>query len=275
MTEPRDASVKTLARLADSVGDAGQAGRVNYEQLAQTLDALGIGLCIYDADDFIIEVNETYRTFFSAIGDRLKPGALYRELLVPYYASAPASILRGRTLEQFLFDADARRMGAQVTQKLRPFAKGMLLHFDYVLGDKRVISLRFDVTEQWSIDRTFNERRIWAENLTNLSYDYLWRTDATTLIVQFDAPLGRTPKCDLSNLVGSRFAEALTGLPGTAANLSQMQSQHPMPLFEAETIDATGQKVLLEIAGTPIQDSLGAYGGYFGGARLSRRTVTT
>ena len=79
-----------------------------------------VGVALYDAEDRLIGCNDAYRALYPEVADQLQPGRTYRDLMTAYYEVAPADVVDGRTIEQFVADGERRRRsGSQVSEVVR------------------------------------------------------------------------------------------------------------------------------------------------------------
>src|SRR3546814_20791535 len=93
--------------------------KIARQQLQQAIDAIGEGFILYDSNDRIVLCNHKYRDFFPLLGDILKPGTHFRDII---QAAAEAGVI-----VEAVHDPDAwipsrieyhRRTSCQFTQLL-------------------------------------------------------------------------------------------------------------------------------------------------------------
>lgn len=77
---------KRIQRLARAMSEA----KIARQQLQQAIDAIGEGFILYDSDDRIVLCNRRYHDFFPQIGELLKPGTHFKEII---HAAAEAGII--------------------------------------------------------------------------------------------------------------------------------------------------------------------------------------
>nr|MCU0951236.1 PAS-domain containing protein [Burkholderiaceae bacterium] len=103
--------------------------------LDATFENLNLGVAIYDRDDRLIRCNRTFRSYFPEVADRMQPGVHYDELMRAYYPLAPAEVVDGRSLDEFIATAKARRHGQRASEVVRRHRNGWLLLTDAVMAD--------------------------------------------------------------------------------------------------------------------------------------------
>ena len=141
-----------------------------------------------------------FRELYSEIAPLLVPGARLDDLVTAYYNVAPAEVIDGRTLGEFLDDAHRRRSGSEVTEIVRHLHKRWLLMTDCLTADGGVISFRRDVTEQQLMEHELSKRRKLLDDLSELTYDWFWRQDADGRFVEFSEAIERHFKQSCSEL---------------------------------------------------------------------------
>src|SRR3546814_851517 len=77
---------KRIQRLARAMSEA----KIARQQLQQAIDAIGEGFILYDSNDRIVLCNHKYRDFFPLLGDLLKPGTHFRDII---QAAAEAGVI--------------------------------------------------------------------------------------------------------------------------------------------------------------------------------------
>ena len=82
-----EASVeKRIQRLARAMSEA----KIARQQLQQAIDAIGEGFILYDSNDRIVLCNRKYHDFFPMLGDLLKPGTHFSDII---QAAAEAGVI--------------------------------------------------------------------------------------------------------------------------------------------------------------------------------------
>src|SRR3546814_7717585 len=64
--------------------------KIARQQLQQAIDAIGEGFILYDSNDRIVLCNHKYRDFFPLLGDLLKPGTHFMDII---QAAAEAGVI--------------------------------------------------------------------------------------------------------------------------------------------------------------------------------------
>jgi two-component system, sensor histidine kinase len=77
---------KRIQRLARAMSEA----KIARQQLQQAIDAIGEGFILYDSNDRIVLCNRKYHDFFPALGNLLKPGTHFRDIV---QAAAEAGVI--------------------------------------------------------------------------------------------------------------------------------------------------------------------------------------
>ena len=77
---------KRIQRLARAMSEA----KIARQQLQQAIDAIGEGFILYDSNDRIVLCNRKYRDFFPLLGEILKPGTHFKEII---QAAAEAGVI--------------------------------------------------------------------------------------------------------------------------------------------------------------------------------------
>ena len=113
---------------------------------------MNVGIALYDREDRLVNCNNAFRALYSEAAHLLVPGANMYDIATGYYKVAPAEVIDGRSLEQYLSDIRRRRSGGEVTEVVRRHQGRWLLMTDCKTADGGLISFRRDITEQKLIE---------------------------------------------------------------------------------------------------------------------------
>ena len=233
-------------------------------------DSLDVGIALYDADDRLIRCNRAFRAVYPEIASLLVPGAAFDDLIRAYYPLAAAEVTRGLTLEQFLADAHERRRGRGFSEAVRRHRGAWLLLTDSCGTDGSVLSLRRVVGEQQLLDLELRQRRRAADQLSELTNDWFWRSDADGRFVDFSPTLLAACGLDPARLIGTR-REDLPGFEPDPADVADyaraLAAREPFNRFRYRFTGADGAPVWVAISGRPLFDAQGRFGGYYGMGR--------
>lgn len=158
------------------------------QMLEAGLTHLSVGVAIWDADDRLVACNPAYKALFPEIERDLVPGAAYLALSRRYYQLAPADVIAGRSEEQFLADAMARRRGERSGSIIRPHRGGWLLMEDRPVPGGGVVSLRMDVTDRERAAERLRASEARLRALTLLATEWYWETDANLRFTLLHGP---------------------------------------------------------------------------------------
>lgn len=236
----------------------------------QALASMQIGLAVWDRDDRLVECNEAFRAIYPELREHLVPGVHYARLLEIYYPLAPAEVIDGRSLDQFVADAMQRWRGGRPAELIRHQIDRWLLMTDARCADGATVSFRLDITEQRLLDLELRKRQTMMDDLAELSYDWSWRQDAAGRWVEFSTAMERYLRYPREALLG-RVPTELPGFhadPGElAAYLHCIDERQPFPWFRFHAIRGDGTPIWIAMTGKPICDDHGAFVGYHGVGR--------
>ncbi len=200
----------------------------------------------------------------------LVPGAQFYDVVTEYYKVAPAEVIDGRSLEEFLAEARRRRSGSEVTEIVRRLHNRWLLMTDCRTTDGGIISFRRDITEQKLIEYELSKRRRLIDDLTELTYDWFWRTDAEGRFVEFSERMERYFKKSCADLIGKHRSDMpmFEADPQLYAEyLGHIERREPIPWFTYRTERGDGARMWVAVTGKPIFDEHGEFQGYYGAGR--------
>lgn len=244
--------------------------RSHAEQVEHALSSTSIGLAVWDHEDRLVECNEAFRAVYPEIRQHLVPGVRYERLLQLYYPLAPAEVIDGRSLEQFVADAMQRRREGRVTELVRRHNDRWLTMTDAPCADGGIVSIRLDVTEQHLLDTELRKRRKAMDDLAELTRDWYWRQDAEGRFVEFSDGMQQQLRYPREALLGRKRTE----LPGfradageLAAYLQCIEERRPFPWFRYRATRGDGAPIWVAVTGKPIFDDSGAFAGYYGAGR--------
>ncbi|HVG03774.1 MAG TPA: PAS domain-containing protein, partial [Burkholderiaceae bacterium] len=236
----------------------------------RSLESMNVGVAIYDRDDRLLNCNAAFRALYPEIVHLLVPGAKLYDITAAYYKVAPAEVIDGRTLEQFMEAAHRRRGGAEVTEVVRHVGNRWLLMTDCLTADGGVISFRRDVTEQKLIEHELSMRRKLIDDLGELTYDWFWREDAHGRFIEFSAAVERHLRQSGAELIGKRRSEmaAFEADPQQYAEyLRRIERREPFSWFTYKTRRGDGSPMWIAVSGKPIFNEHGEFQGYYGAGR--------
>ena len=244
--------------------------RKGSARLQEGVDALAIGIAMWDADDRLIECNDTFRALYPEIAERFVPGVSYLELVRAYYPVAPAEVIDGRSFERFVGDAERRRNRPPGSDIVRHHRGRWLLMTDVRNAAGGLVSFRMDVTEQRVFDVELRKRRKVLDDLAELTSDWHWRVDAAGRFTEFSPAMQRTLLYRPEDLLGRRIEE----IPGFFVDervrvslRALFEKREPLPWLTFCVRRADGTQVWLALTGRPMFDANQEFLGYFGAAR--------
>lgn len=244
--------------------------RSHTERVDEALSSMSIGLAVWDNEDRLVDCNEAFRAIYPEIREHLVPGVHYGRLLEIYYPLAPAEVIDGRSLEQFVADAMRRRRGGRVTELVRHQNDRWLMMTDARSAGGGIVSFRLDITEQRLLDLELRKRRKVMDDLAELSYDWYWRQDTDGRFVEFSVAMEQYLRYPREALLG-RMRTELPGFqadPGElAAYLQCIEAHQPFPWFRFRATRGDGTPIWVAVTGKPIFDESGAFAGYYGAGR--------
>lgn len=244
--------------------------RSHAERVDEALSSMSIGLAVWDNEDRLVGCNEAFRAIYPEIREHLVAGVHYGRLLEIYYPLAPAEVIDGRSLEQFVADAMRRRRGGRVTELVRHQNDRWLMMTDARSAGGGIVSFRLDITEQRLLDLELRKRRKVMDDLAELSYDWYWRQDADGRFVEFSVAMEQHLRYPREALLG-RMRTELPGFqadPGElAAYLQCIEARQPFPWFRFRATRGDGTPIWVAVTGKPIFDDSGTFAGYYGAGR--------
>ncbi|HVE90583.1 MAG TPA: EAL domain-containing protein [Burkholderiaceae bacterium] len=236
----------------------------------RSLESMNVGVALYDRDDRLLNCNAAFRALYPEVAHLLAPGAKLYDIVAAYYKVAPAEVIDGRTLEQFMEAAHRRRGGTEVTEVVRHVGNRWLLMTDCLTAEGGVISFRRDVTEQKLIEHELSMRRKLIDDLGELTYDWFWRQDAHGRFIEFSAAVERHLRQSGAELIGKRRSEmtAFEADPQQYTEyLGRIERREPFSWFTYKTRRGDGSPMWIAVSGKPIFDEHGEFQGYYGAGR--------
>jgi diguanylate cyclase (GGDEF)-like protein/PAS domain S-box-containing protein len=237
----------------------------------QSIEAMKVGVALWDANDRLIGANSAYRGLFPEFARLIRPGATYSELMGAYYEMAPPEVTTGRSKEVFVEDGRRRRRGgSEVSEMVRHVRGRWIVMTDCRTEAGEIISFRTDVTEQKLIEHELRNRRKLVDDLGELTYDWFWREDAEGRFIEFSHKMEGHVRVAADSLLGSKRED----MPGFEAdpNLyseyrTRVARREPFPWFTYKARRGDGASMWVAVTGKPIFDERGSFLGYYGAGR--------
>jgi len=235
------------------------------------IESMSAGLAIYDRDDRLVECNEAYRRLYPEVGHLLQPGVTHEELLRAYYPTAPATLIEGRSLEQFIGERLRRRqLDVPFTDRVRFLHGQWVMMSDCRTADGGMISLRSVLSEEELHAIAISRQRRAMEDLADLTHDGFWRTDAKGRIVELSPVTAAMAGRQRGEMLG-RPVRQLDGYWSDSQQQSELDARvrrrEPFPWFRFRVVRADGKTTWIAACGKPVVRADGSFGGYYGAAR--------
>ena len=173
------AGLLRLLGLALAQRDALQSGiDAETRRYQEILDALQIGLVLYDRNDRIVLTNKDFRDLYRGLGSHLQPGVTFEQLLRQVIASGAMPELQGDTEAWIAQRLEEHQHPQQLI--VRRLANGRWRRItEQRLADGSLLAHSVDVTEL--LDREAQLKRLNADlDALNVELALLSNTDALT-----------------------------------------------------------------------------------------------
>lgn len=139
-------AVASAARMT-AEGAAAPGGGVSTECLLAALEALPLGLTLYDAEDRLVLCNGRMRQIFPGLDDLYRPGTPYRDILAGHLSRCVAS--RGDGCDQaFVAEMIQSRTQPQFSRLIELSSGRLIQVIDRSIASGGRVCLRIDVTEE-------------------------------------------------------------------------------------------------------------------------------
>ncbi len=235
------------------------------------IESLRAGLAIFDRDDRLVACNDAYRRLYPELGRLLVPGTPHAHLLRAYYPAAPATLVEGRTVDQFIGDTLRRREpDAPFNDRVRFLHGQWVMLNDCRTDDGGMICLRTVLSEAELRALAVSRQRRAMDDLADLTHDWFWRLDAHGRLVELSSALADMLGRPREELLG----HAVTGLAGFWSDESQsrvveerVRKREPFAWFRFRVERADGQTTWLAACGKPIFGADDEFDGYYGAVR--------
>jgi diguanylate cyclase (GGDEF)-like protein/PAS domain S-box-containing protein len=234
------------------------------------VDDVGIGLAVYDAGDRLVRCNDTFRAQFPEIAHLLVPGARFEDLMRAHGAATASVPLGSSELERRVAKVVARRRSAVSHDEVCELPRGWMRMTDMPTADGGVLSLRFDLDARQFAEHDLHVRRKVVSELSDLTLDWFWRSDANGLLVEV-SDRGRTAFGYPDEVMIGRSREQLPGFEAEpealAAYRRHVSAHEPFHWFTYRCRRADGRPLWVAVCGRPIFDGVGVFQGYYGVGR--------
>jgi len=235
------------------------------------IESMSAGLAIYDRDDRLVECNEAYRRLYPEVRQLLRPGVTHEELLRAYYPAAPATLVEGRSLEQYIGERLRRRqLDVPFTDRVRFLHGQWVMMSDCRTADGGMISLRSVLSEEELRSMAVSRQRRAMEDLADLTHDGFWRADARGRIVELSPVTAAMAGRQRAEMLG-RSVRQLHGYWSAEQQQRELDERvrrrEPFPWFRFRIERADGKTTWLAACGKPVVHADGRFGGYYGAVR--------
>jgi diguanylate cyclase (GGDEF)-like protein/PAS domain S-box-containing protein len=238
--------------------------------IEDAIASLSMGVALWDDQGRLISCNEAYRVLYPELRPYLVPGAAYDDLVRTYYPLAPAEVIDGRTLEQFVEDSQKRFRSLGVSETLRAQHGRWLLMTDCKTTSGGTISFRMDITEQRLFDLELRKRRKVIDDLAELTYEWYWRQDVAGRFVDISASIEQHLGRSRDDFIGRRRDE-LPGFECDSEDLATYEraiTEHkPFSWVRFRLRRGDGESIWVALTGRPIFDENGVFEGFYGAGR--------
>ncbi len=280
--------VQGVAALVLLVGVAvwlmqGASASAEVIQRASTIEgaieSLSAGLAIFDRDDRLVACNAAYRALYPEIEHLLTPGMPHEEMLRQYYPSAPATLVEGRSIDQFIGEMLRRRQpDAPFTDRVRFLHGQWVMMNDCRTNDGGLICLRTVLSEPELRTLAVSRQRRAMDDLADLTHDWFWRTDASGRLVDLSPALADALGRRRKDLLGREVLK-LSGFWSDDVQQraldERLHRREPFPWFRFRVERADGQTRWLAACGRPIFGVNDSFAGYYGAVRDINETEST
>lgn len=249
----------------------GDAQLQRASAVAAAIDSLRAGVAIFDSDDRLVACNDAYRRLYPELDGLLEPGTAHAQLLRAYYPQAPATLVEGRSLEQFIGDTLRRRQpDAPFTDRVRFMHGQWVMMNDCRTADGGLICLRTVLSEEELRALAISRQRRAMDDLADLTHDWFWRIDGQGLLVDLSPALAAMLGRPRESLLG-RKVPALSGFwsdeTQQQALNERLRRREPFPWFRFRVERADGQTTWLAACGKPVFGADDRFDGYYGAVR--------
>jgi len=243
------------------------------------IEAMSAGLAIYDRDDRLVDCNEAYRRLYPEVRHLLEPGTPHEELLRAYYPQAPATLVEGRSLEQYVGERLRRRQpDVPFTDRVRCMHGQWVLMSDCRTADGGMICLRSALSEEELRAMAISRQRRAMEDVADLTHDGFWRTDPADRLIELSPAAAAMVGLPREELYG-RALEELRGFWSDDMRQHELDDRvrrrEAFPWFRFRIERPDGKTTWLAVCGKPIVDADAGFGGYFGVVRDITETEST
>jgi diguanylate cyclase (GGDEF)-like protein/PAS domain S-box-containing protein len=235
------------------------------------IESMTAGLAIYDGKNRLVACNDAFRRLYPEVVHLLVPGAMREDLLRAYYPHAPATLIEGRSLEQYLGAALRRRQpDLPMNDRVRYMHGQWVMMSDCRTADGGLICLRSVLSEEELRAMAVSRQRRAMDDLADLTHDGFWRTDAEGRLVELSPAMAVIAGRSREELLGRRVDE-LAGFWFDDAQQGvlerRMRERRPFPWFRFRIERADGTATWLAACGKPVLHADGRFDGYYGAAR--------
>ena len=249
------------------------AARTRAEEREQSwklaIDTIEMGVAVFDREDRLITCNRAFRSLYPEVAVALISGARYQDLMQAWYRHAPAEVLRGRSVEQAVAEALAKRDRAEVSEVV-PLGTRWVLATDCRTAGGGIISFRQDVTSQGLVEHELRRRQELINDLADLTFDWFWRSDTEGTIRELSGAVEATLQVPPARLIGTKLQD-LPGFSAPEPVLAEYQrrrdAREVLPWFVIGARRADGLPVWISITGKPYFGANNEFQGYYGAAR--------
>jgi len=247
--------------------------------IESAIESMSAGLAVYDRDDRLVECNEAYRRLYPEVRHLLEPGVTHEELLRVYYPSAPATLVEGRSLEQYIGERLRRRqLDVPFNDRVRMLHGQWVMMSDCRTADGGMISLRSVLSEEELHAVALSRQRRAMEDLADLTHDGFWRTDARGRIVELSPVSATMAGRQRQDLLGRQVRKLYGYWSDTRQQREldqRVRRREPFPWFRFRVDRADGKTTWLAACGKPVLRADGGFGGYYGAVRDISETEST
>jgi PAS domain S-box-containing protein len=235
--------------------------------LSDAIEAMPVGLTLYDPEDRLILANRHFRSTMGELGANLLPGASFEEVMRRRLAAGEFPEATGREDEWL-----AERIGelhAPFARYEQPWADGRwLLVTRMRMQAGYGVSLVIDITDLKKTEAALRQSEQRFRDFAEVSGDVLWETDRDYRMKSGTGLLGDTVPIDPQTVIGKTPWEAAGADPATdplwAAHKADLDARRPFRHFRHRVTRPGRPPAFLAVSGKPLFDEHGDFIGYRG-----------
>ena len=236
-------------------------------RLRDAIESILDGFALFDADDTLVLCNENYRRALYRVGDLLKPGTPWEQLLRTLVARDGVIIPEGQDPEAWMLDRIAEHNRPRAKRVFQTADERWIEVREYPTAEGGRVLIRADITDQIRSKEALRESEERFRDFASSTSDWFWEMGPDLRFTWLSAQFQQKTGIPASRVIGrSRedFGNPADKDSSWQRHLITLRAHRPFRDFRYQARGNNGELFYFSTSGVPLFDASGRFSGYRG-----------